>query len=162
MEKKHLPFMGAGPLIVAPQLVITAMVLVLSKRGYFHMGKIFESPLPCRVISTVIIIFGIYMWISATFKARIDKNIEVNHLVTTGIYGIVRNPIYSAFFLICIGTLLMEGKLLLLIFPVIYWAYMTVFLKLTEERWLTVLYGEEYIDYCKRVNRCIPWFARAR
>jgi len=26
----------------------------------------------------------------------------------------------------------------------------------TEEKWLKDLYGKEYIDYCKEVNRCIP------
>ena len=25
-----------------------------------------------------------------------------------------------------------------------------------EEKWLRELYGQEYEDYCKRVNRCIP------
>ena len=33
-------------------------------------------------------------------------------------------------------------------------------LKNTEEKWLANLYGQEYIDYCKRVNRCIPWLPR--
>lgn len=35
---------------------------------------------------------------------------------------------------------------------------LTVLLKQTEEKWLSDLYGEEYKDYCRRVNRCIPWF----
>ena len=26
--------------------------------------------------------------------------------------------------------------------------------------WLLELYGNEYTDYCKRVNRCIPWFSK--
>ena len=30
-------------------------------------------------------------------------------------------------------------------------------LKLTEEKWLFDLYGQDYADYRKRVNRCIPW-----
>ena len=30
-------------------------------------------------------------------------------------------------------------------------------LKLTEEKWLLSLYKQEYADYLKRVNRCIPW-----
>ena len=35
---------------------------------------------------------------------------------------------------------------------------LTVLLKQTEEKWLSDLYGEEYKDYCRRVNCCIPWF----
>lgn len=37
---------------------------------------------------------------------------------------------------------------------------MTVLMKGTEEKWLLKLYGTEYSNYCKRVNRCIPWFAK--
>ena len=33
-------------------------------------------------------------------------------------------------------------------------------LKNTEEKWLSELYGQEYLDYCKKVNRCIPWFPK--
>lgn len=24
------------------------------------------------------------------------------------------------------------------------------------------LYGQEYVDYCKKVNRCIPWFPKRK
>ena len=32
--------------------------------------------------------------------------------------------------------------------------------KNTEEKWLREKFGKEYIDYCKDVNRVIPWFAK--
>ena len=38
-----------------------------------------------------------------------------------------------------------------------YWIFMTVLMKCTEEKWLKNLYGGEYEEYCRRVNRCIPW-----
>jgi protein-S-isoprenylcysteine O-methyltransferase Ste14 len=50
----------------------------------------------------------------------------------------------------------------LFIAPVLGWAFMTIVLKLSEEKWLENLYGDEYVRYCKRVNRCIPWFAKKR
>ena len=42
----------------------------------------------------------------------------------------------------------------------VFWALMTVMMKNTEEKWLTERFGKEYINYCKRVNRAIPWFAK--
>ena len=42
----------------------------------------------------------------------------------------------------------------------INWGIMTIVLKNTEEKWLTDLYGEEYEEYKKRVNRSIPWKRR--
>ncbi len=40
------------------------------------------------------------------------------------------------------------------------WAIITLVLINTEEKWLLNLYGEEYSNYKKRVNRCIPWKRR--
>ena len=37
------------------------------------------------------------------------------------------------------------------------WAIMTIALINTEEKWLLKLYGDEYAEYKKHVNRCIPW-----
>ncbi|MBR2257265.1 MAG: hypothetical protein IJ899_07995 [Blautia sp.] len=37
------------------------------------------------------------------------------------------------------------------------WVILTIALKLTEDKWLLNLYGQDYADYMKRVNRCIPW-----
>lgn len=100
------------------------------------------------------------MWYSANYKFRISDGITENRLVTTGIYSVVRNPLYSAFLMICTGAVLIAGNVFLFAIPVICWIYMTVFLKYTEEKWLADLYGQEYSDYCKNVNRCIPWFPK--
>ncbi|MBQ3937315.1 MAG: hypothetical protein II722_09680 [Ruminococcus sp.] len=48
----------------------------------------------------------------------------------------------------------------LLVIPALFWSEMTIVLKRTEEKWLTELYGQQYTDYCKKVNRCIPWFEK--
>ena len=88
--------------------------------------------------------------------SRIDSKIKTNTLATDGIYAHVRNPIYSAFLFACSGAVLLTCNLYLLILPPVYWLYLTIFIKLTEEKWLLNLYGKEFEDYCKRVNRCIP------
>ena len=159
-EKEHLPMIGVGPVIVGVQLLITAVGIFLSCCGYFDFGKAEQIQIPLIIIGIAIIILGIFLWLCANFKSNIDDGITNHRLVTTGIYAWVRNPIYSAFFFLCIGAVFIADNLLLLIIPVINWAYMTIFLKLTEEKWLYNLYGKEYADYCKRVNRCIPWFTK--
>lgn len=153
---------GVGPIIVAPQLIITAVTIILSEMGKLHLVFIRELKIPFSIIGIALIIFGIWMWYSSNFKTRIDNYIEGNHLATTGVYGIVRNPIYSAFFLVCIGAFLIEANIVLFVFPIIYYIYMTVFLKKTEEKWLSELYGQEYEEYCGNVNRCIPWFPKKK
>lgn len=110
----------------------------------------------------MLILLGAWLWFSSNFKVKIDACIKENNLATTGVYAIVRNPIYSAFFLVCIGALLIEANIILFVLPVVYYAYMTVFLIKTEEKWLSELYGQEYEEYCKNVNRCIPWIPKRK
>ena len=100
---------------------------------------------------------GAVMWIMAVIVSKVDDNIKKNHLVTTGIYAWVRNPIYSACMFACTGFILIIGNVFFFVLPFVYWLFMTVLMKHTEEKWLRDLYGQEYEDYCKRVNRCIPW-----
>ena len=159
-KREHLPFMGVGPLIVSFQVAVTAVGIVLSSMGYLSFGKFNAFDIPLKVVGTMMIFFGVYLYLSAAVKSKLFNNIAENKLVTTGVYAIVRNPIYSAFLLFCTGAVCMANNLILFVAPVLGWAFMTVVLKMSEEKWLKALYGEEYVQYCKRVNRSIPWFAK--
>lgn len=161
-EKKHLPLLGVGPIIIALQVVITVIGIIISCSGYLKFGEIELLNIPLKFIGISLICFGIYLNYSAKHKSKLFDMVTENKLITTGVYGIVRNPVYSAVFLMCTGAICMVNNLALFLIPVICWIYMTIFLKLTEEKWLTNLYGQEYIEYCKRVNRCIPWFPRRK
>lgn len=159
-NNEHLPVVGVGPVIVIPQIIVTCAGIMLSAFGYFDTGIIATLKIPFLIIGIIIIIFGIFLWYCANYKDKVFDCITENKLVTTGVYAIVRNPIYSAFLLICIGAVFIANNLILFIIPVVCWIYMTIMLKNTEEKWLRNLYGQEYIDYCKRVNRCIPWVSK--
>ena len=86
-----------------------------------------------------------------------DDSITENRLQTKGIYSIVRNPMYSGWWMTFSGIIFMWHNAWMLVLPLINWLIMTVVLINTEEKWLTDLYGDEYIAYKKNVNRCIPW-----
>lgn len=161
-KQKHLPLIGVGPLIVIPQLAVTVLAIILSEMKIIYSLQIKALKIPFVVIGIMLILFGAWLWFSSNFKARIDDCIKENHLVTSGVYSMVRNPIYSAFFLVCTGAFFIEANIVLFVLPVVYYTYMTVFLIKTEEKWLSELYGQEYEEYCKRVNRCIPWIPRIK
>ena len=55
------------------------------------------------------------------------------------------------------GICLQRHNLWALLTIPVNWALLTVMLKLTEEKWLLDLCGQDYADYRKQVNRCIPW-----
>ena len=161
-EKQHLPLFGVGPAIVAGQVLITVTGIIFAHRGYLGEGRIDWLDIPLKVIGIILMIFGFYLNYSAKCKSKLFEKVAENKLITTGVYGIVRNPVYSAVLLMCTGAVCIADHPVLFVIPVICWIYMTVFLKLTEEKWLTDLYGQEYLDYCKHVNRCIPWFPKRR
>lgn len=158
-EKNHLPLYGVGPIIIFGQMIFTAISIILTI--IFDIKIRFEVlRIPGIIVGIIMIGFGIYLDLSAKLKSKLFKRIEENKLITDGVYGITRNPVYSGSFLACVGAVIIANNLLLLIVPVICYIYMTVFLINTEEKWLKDLYGQEYIDYCKKVNRCIPWFPK--
>lgn len=83
-------------------------------------------------------------------------NQESGHLP---IYGV--GPYYGVgIMFMCSGAIFIAHNAWLLFLPIVFWAAMTILMKETEEKWLAKLYGQEYRDYCKKVNRCLPWFPK--
>ena len=157
MKTKHLPILGVGPMYVITIILMTVISIILSATRMIPIIT-FTNIRWIFVLSGILcFIIGITLWLKAVIIDRLDAHIIKNELVTTGVYAYVRNPVYSAFMFVCTGVLLIYGNLVLLVLPIIYWGFMTVLMKLTEEKWLEDLYGKEYVQYRQRVNRCIPW-----
>ena len=157
MEKGHLPILGVGPLYVITIILMTIISIILSATGIIPVITFSNFQWIFILIGILCFIIGITLWLKAVIIDRLDAHIIKNELVTTGVYAYVRNPVYSAFMFVCTGVLLIYGNLVLLVLPIIFWGFMTVLMKLTEEKWLENLYGKEYVQYRQRVNRCIPW-----
>ena len=157
MKKDHLPILGVGPLYVITIVLITIIGIFLSATRFIPVITFTNMRWIFILIGILCFAIGITLWLRAVIIDRLDAHIIKNELVTTGVYAYVRNPVYSAFMFVCTGVLLIYGNLILLLLPIIYWVFMTVLMKSTEEKWLEDLYGQEYIQYLQRVNRCIPW-----
>ena len=157
MKTKHLPILGVGPMYVITIILMTVISITLSATGIIPVITFANFQWIFILIGILCFIIGITLWLKAVIIDRLDAHIIKNELVTTGVYAYVRNPVYSAFMFVCTGVLLIYGNLVLLVLPIIYWGFMTVLMKLTEEKWLEDLYGKEYVQYRRRVNRCIPW-----
>jgi protein-S-isoprenylcysteine O-methyltransferase Ste14 len=77
-------------------------------------------------------------------------------LVTNGIYGYIRHPIYTGVLLMALGTLIFSQTLLMLLF----FLFMLIFFifKLTqEEKLLTKHFSKEYPEYKKHTKALIPF-----
>lgn len=152
----HLSIFGVGPIYGAVIIALTTAAVVCGHLKFFKAGLIPFTKIPFIIIGVLLIAFGIFLWSGAVFRSKIDDGITGNKLVTSGVYSLCRNPIYAAFMFFCTGALFFSGNVFFLPLFFVYWIFMTVLMKNTEEKWLLDLYGKEYSDYCKRVNRCIP------
>ena len=153
-ENNHLPLYGIGPYIIG---VITLMTIIAIMISFLNYIPVYASySLILRLFGVILMVVGAVFWLSAVLNSDIQKNIVQNHLVTTGIYGIVRHPIYAAFLYAITGVLLMADNLILMPLSVVYWLILTLTMVKTEEKWLIDLYGDDYLNYSKKVNRFIP------
>jgi len=159
--KDKLPVYGVGPIYGIGISAISVLMIILAKT-LFKSGSIAGLKIPFLILGIIFILGGVAVWISAVIIAKIDDGIKSNTLVTHGIYAYCRNPIYTAVTFVNVGALLIANNLWLLILPFGYWAFLTVLMKHTEEKWLLDMFGRQYTDYCKTVNRCIPWKSKKR
>lgn len=153
-KSKTLPIYGVGPVYVISCLILTIIALILNCYKIIPILKFLD--LFMIILGILFIIIGAILWLSAVLVTQIDKKIKDGELITTGIYSIVRNPIYSAFLFIFTGIIFLVNNIYLLALPITFWIYLTILLKLTEEKWLKDKFTDEYDRYSKNVNRVIP------
>ncbi len=80
------------------------------------------------------------------------------HLVVTGFYRYVRNPMYVAGTSLLLGQALLLGDIRILAFAMLGWLGTHVFVLTYEEPTLRKTFGAEYETYCAHVPRWIPRF----
>ncbi len=153
-KSKTLPIYGVGPIYVISCLILTIIALILNCYKIIPVLKFLD--LFMIILGILFIIIGAILWLSAVLLTQIDRKIKEGKLITTGIYSIVRNPIYSAFLFIFTGIIFLVNNIYLLVLPITFWIYLTILLKLTEEKWLEDKFTDEYNRYSKNVNRVIP------
>ena len=159
-QEFKMPIFGVGPIYVITCLIFTIAGIWLHLNGYIYQGKMIKGKIFFIIAGIFMILLGIYLWIQAVIVQKINKKVTEKKLITTGVYSIVRNPVYSAFIFIFTGILLFTANYILLILPFIFWAFLTILMKNTEEKWLKNEFGKEYEIYLKQVNRVIPRIRR--
>jgi protein-S-isoprenylcysteine O-methyltransferase Ste14 len=132
----------------------------------FHSEfRIFPSPLDLQLVSSPIakiigvglsslglIVFALaYVSFGDSWRVGFDVKTP-GALVTTGVFSVSRNPIYLFLDLWFIGSFLINGTLIFLIFALLTVAAIHWQIR-QEETFLSSLYGQAYRDYCQRTGR---------
>lgn len=78
------------------------------------------------------------------------------HLVVSGLYRYVRNPMYIAVVAVIFGQGLLLGNVRVFEYGGLVWLGFHLFVMLYEEPTLRATYGDEYEKFCSNVPRWIP------
>jgi len=102
----------------------------------------------------LLLLLGLILW--GVGVIQLLTGFSKGKLVTSGAYGVVRNPIYaSVTFFVLPGVALMTLTWVYLVASVFLYVGVMIFIG-TEEKQLTQAFGKEYEDYTARVDRLVP------
>ena len=77
-------------------------------------------------------------------------------LVVKGLYRLVRNPMYVGVLSVIFGWSIWLASLRVAVYGCVFWALAHGFVLLYEEPHLRRVFGEQYEEYRRRVNRWMP------
>jgi protein-S-isoprenylcysteine O-methyltransferase Ste14 len=108
-----------------------------------------------KPVGYVLLLLGLILW--GTAVVQLLTGFPQGKLVTTGAYGVVRNPIYSsATFFILPAVALITLTWVYFVASVFLYAGVMIFIG-KEEKQLSQAFGKEYEDYLARVDRLVPF-----
>lgn len=81
---------------------------------------------------------------------------ETTDLVTTGLFNRVRNPIFTAMFLVAIGIALLVPNLISVVAAIILIIGLNIQVRLIEEPHLRQVHGARYNQYQRTTGRFVP------
>lgn len=134
------------PFLIAAILVDTYLPRIAALPGSLNF---------VRPLGYILLPIGLVMWATAIIQLR--AGFSRGKLVTTGAYGIARNPIYSsATFFIFPGISLLTFTWVYFVVSVVLYVGVLIFIG-KEEKQLTKAFGAEYEDFKVRVHRLAPF-----
>jgi protein-S-isoprenylcysteine O-methyltransferase Ste14 len=140
-----------------PPPIVTIIILSI-----IYLFDLNEYNLNTDIISIITLFIGLIFIISAVIQF-INRKTTVNPtkphktstLVITGTYKITRNPMYLGMLLIILSFALYKASIISLILIPLFIFYINKFQIEPEEFEMRKKFGEEYEDYCKKVDRWI-------
>ena len=153
---------GAGVRFPPPLIFIAAILLGVFLNAYLLTVPIapdsISVPSIFIVLGVAFVVIAAVLVLSALYQLRkartsIEPWKPTSHIVSDGIFGISRNPIYLAFICIDVGCALLLNNLwvLLTLIPAIWGIKVWVIEK--EEQYLQQKFADQYSEYCARVRR---------
>lgn len=113
------------------------------------------------IVGSALALFGVGLTVAAQLSMRDSWRIGVDssertELRTTGLFGTVRNPIFSAMALTATGLMLMVPTVVSLVGLFALFVALQLQVRIVEEPYLLRTHGEFYEKYCRSAGRFVP------
>jgi len=134
------------------------LVLLVGVNFILPAGRIIHSPYNWSGIFFVVFGIVINIWADNIFKKQqttVKPDKEPTCLVNSGPFSFSRHPMYLGMELILLGSWIVSGSLISLIFPVIFPALIQKKFILEEEKNMESIFGDKYLYYKRKVRRWI-------
>lgn len=93
-------------------------------------------------------------------RGGLNKRVYATDLVTDGIFGICRNPLYVGNLLIYVGVFVMHGNPYVMVVGIALFAFIYQCIVYAEEDFLRNKFGAGYDAYCRDTPRWLPRFSK--
>ena len=145
---------GVGPKILLPAV---AYAILAGIATHFLQDLFLIRSIPNSILMTVgiiLLILGVPMWLIGV--RTIVRAFSRGELVTSGVYRLVRHPLYSAWIVFNFPgiALLCRSWPMLLTSLVAYIMFKLLINR--EDQFLEQKFGKAYLDYRSQVNEIIP------
>jgi len=158
MRKALAVFGSAVFFVLAPGIVAGLAPWWISRRG----ANTHSLGWPLQSLGAVLIAGGLWVLLDSFVHFALQglgtpaPIFPTRHLVVTGFYRSVRNPMYIAVVAVILGQSLVLGSVRVLGYGPLVWLAFHLFVTAYEEPTLRKKYGNEYETFCSNVPRWIP------
>ena len=158
--RRLLAILGSAVfLVLAPGTVAGLVPWWISR---WRMDISVNCWLPLRVLGVLLIAAGVPVLLDSFARFALQgfgtpaPVFPTKHLIVTGLYRFVRNPMYVAVVSVIIGQGLLLGDVRILEYGALVWLAFHSFVLMYEEPTLRASYGPEYEQFRAAVPRWVP------
>lgn len=144
--------------VLAPLLATTRLLPVLgSGTGAISAGQVGVGV--AVTVASLVLAMVAQHTMGASWRIGVDSD-ERTDLVSHGVFGLVRNPIFTALVIIQLGTTVMAPTWPALLGVVMMLVACQVQVRLVEEPYLQRIHGRSYLAYAAQTGRFVPGIGR--